>query len=771
MKLVVYPTARAGRRYIDKQKLTDQLLPKVMTIGELFQKSADIGDKKFIDSTMLSIYLHRAMNFAGFGVLGLKNSFTEQFIKSNEVLNTLTELSHEMVNIDKLSQIPNYGLYDKHIKVLKQVKSNLIELLDTQGYVASINLPQNYNLNLNFVSNYTQVVIHLEGYLSRYEMQIVKDIAKHIHVVLSFCYMSHNRDNIDKFISSELELDTAYKYNLTEDNIISKIAMPSMPNHYKLKAFDSKVDEIAYIKHTIYQAIKSGTKPENIAVVLPDENMAIYMRLFDEDRNFNYAFGFDMKDSKLYQTIDTVNRYIATSYDKQIASMLEFLDIDEEFIKFVMSNYSQTIDKPLLEKFHSYTKAVCQLKEHKDINDDIFYSLYQIISHIDISLKDGIKIFLYMLGRQTIDDTKGGKITVTGLLETRAMEFELVIVCNFNDTLVPKKLQKDKLLNSKTKATLGLPTLTDRVNLQAYYYHMLFLKARRLYISYDQSESGTISSFGKLLLNYDDTPNTHDNYRQILYDTKNFTHYDGEIKLDIDMSARSWSASSLKTYLTCKRKFALSYLYNIKETTNIYKPKAYEVGNILHKALEMTYKTKDNFDDKQELYDTISKNIEQINATNPYITFDILLYKHRLRQFVSAEIWRFDRGIKVKHTEYSFDTVKHGIKINGKIDRVDSLPDGSIDIIDYKSSKEIKVDRYEFQLLFYFMALEELGIGSLYHYNLYFGKLIELPNIDEKMLELIEIFKELKTSRVDFIKCEKLDSCRLCQYKTICQRN
>jgi len=248
-------------------------------------------------------------------------------------------------------------------------------------------------------------------------------------------------------------------------------------------------------------------------------------------------------------------------------------------------------------------------------------------------------------------------------------------------------------------------------------------------------------------------------------------HYDGEIKLDIDLSTRSWSASSLKTYLTCKRKFALSYLYNIKETTDIYKPKAYEVGNILHKALEMTYKVQDSFHSKQDLYDTIIKNIDQINATNPYITFDILLYKHRLWQFVSTEILRFDSGIKVKHTEYSFDTVKHGIKINGKIDRVDSLPDGSIDIIDYKSSKETKIDIYDFQLLFYFMALEEQGIGSLYHYNLYFGKLIELPKIEEKMLELIEIFKELKTSRVDFIKCEKLESCRHCQYKTICQRD
>lgn len=243
------------------------------------------------------------------------------------------------------------------------------------------------------------------------------------------------------------------------------------------------------------------------------------------------------------------------------------------------------------------------------------------------------------------------------------------------------------------------------------------------------------------------------------------------MKLNIDLSSRTWSASSLKVYLLCKRKFALNYIYNIKEVSDTYKPKAYEIGNILHKALENTYKTQQIFNNETVLYNTIISNINSTKAANPYILFDIELWKEYLKKFVSNEIHRFKTGVTIDKTEMSFTARKFDININGKIDRIDKLPDGSIDIIDYKSSKKTKVEECDFQLIFYLLALQEQNIHKLYNYNLFYGKLFELENINEKQDELKEIFKELKTKTVDFVKCEKLEVCRYCGYKTICQRD
>ena len=52
-------------------------------------------------------------------------------------------------------------------------------------------------------------------------------------------------------------------------------------------------------------------------------------------------------------------------------------------------------------------------------------------------------MFLQRLASRTIDDVRGGKITVMGVLETRNISFDGVIIVDFNDNHVPKKSDKD----------------------------------------------------------------------------------------------------------------------------------------------------------------------------------------------------------------------------------------------------------------------------------------------------------------------------------------
>ncbi|RLA74522.1 MAG: hypothetical protein DRG11_04650 [Epsilonproteobacteria bacterium] len=772
MKLVVYPTSRAIRKHIENQKETNQLFPKLITIADMFNRSVDIADKKFIDSSMLMIYLYKAINFSGFDILGLKNSFTEQFIKSNDILNTLNELSLEGVNIDKLFDNQSYSLYKKHIQVLKQVRQNLLNQLDREGYVGKVNLPQNYKLNKSFVLNYSQVVMYIEGYLSGFEIRIINDICKVVDVVLEFNYTKYNKENIDKLLLNNLCLDYNYSYNITTKQILHKHKLQAITSNIKIKTFDSEIDEIAYIKHSIYDAVNNQQiKPENIAVILPDESMAKYLRLFDDKHNFNYAFGFDILSSKLYQTIKTIENNIINT-DKQQESLYKFLEINDEFMHFVKTSYDKIIDKNLCQKFSLFVFPLCDTKELRDIVDHVIYDLTLISNHININLKDYLKIFLYKLSIETTDDTSGGKVTIMGLLETRAMKYKAVIVCNFNNHLVPKQLQKDKLLNSNIKTSIGLPTSTNRTNLQAYYYDMLFKNAKHIYISYDKTQDSYISKFAKLVLNYQAKDHqTQYKYRTILYKQQTYTHIDEDIVLNIDLSIRSWSSSSLETYLSCKKKFLFANIYNIKEPTNIYKPKGYEIGNILHKALENTYKQKNSFFDEKQLYETIVENIKVENIKNPYTIFDIQLWKDRLRKFVKNEITMFKNGIKIDKIEHSFVDEKYGIKISGKIDRIDMLPNNTINIIDYKTSKKTIVNENNYQLVFYYLAMNQQNIKGLYYYNIYHNKLLKLLDIQDRLNELQKIFKQLKTASVSFDKCEGLSYCRHCAYKTICQRD
>ena len=85
--------------------------------------------------------------------------------------------------------------------------------------------------------------------------------------------------------------------------------------------------------------------------------------------------------------------------------------------------------------------------------DELLYKLNIILFSTEnaILLKDVYKIFLQKLVKLTLDDVNSGKITVLGLLETRAVEFEVVIICDFNESFIPKISVKDKFLSKKQK--------------------------------------------------------------------------------------------------------------------------------------------------------------------------------------------------------------------------------------------------------------------------------------------------------------------------------
>ncbi len=59
-----------------------------------------------------------------------------------------------------------------------------------------------------------------------------------------------------------------------------------------------------------------------------------------------------------------------------------------------------------------------------------------------ILLKDAYKILHQKISQITLDDVNSGKITVMGLLESRMINFDAVIICDFNENQNTKKKRK-----------------------------------------------------------------------------------------------------------------------------------------------------------------------------------------------------------------------------------------------------------------------------------------------------------------------------------------
>ena len=106
-----------------------------------------------------------------------------------------------------------------------------------------------------------------------------------------------------------------------------------------------------------------------------------------------------------------------------------------------------------------------------------------------------LHLFLNRLRARTIDDVRGGKITVMGVLETRMCGFDAVIVVDFNEGMVPRRSSKDMFLNSQTRLKAGLPGAHDRESLQKLYYFNLFRRAKEVAIGFVDSAESMPSRF------------------------------------------------------------------------------------------------------------------------------------------------------------------------------------------------------------------------------------------------------------------------------------
>ena len=146
------------------------------------------------------------------------------------------------------------------------------------------------------------------------------------------------------------------------------------------------------------------------------------------------------------------------------------------------------------------------------------------------------------------------------------------------------------------------------------------------------------------------------------------------------------TGSKVECYLTCPKKY---YLSHVRKIQNPFIPRSplLVFDQAIHKALSSFYK----FHDKNELFD-FNKLLKCLNYNWSNSSFESAEqsadYKELATNFLKVYFENYCRGEDTHADVDNFFKAKlNDVLYGGKIDRIDKNPDGSLEIIDYKTGK------------------------------------------------------------------------------------
>ena len=777
-KTIILPSARAIRHEQLSLENPTLFLPNYMTMNEFISKLCIVKEYKILDDDSRILLLLEASDFKEFTALKIQRNFFTFTKNSSYIFKFFEELSAEMYDISDLSTADIYGDYEEHITILQELYKRYRILCDEKKVLDKIFLPSLYTFNDSYLKNNSSIEIHVDGHLTNFEFELLEKACGWSEITIVFTCSKFNTKMQAKFLEIGIELEKNYEYKIClNKKIILEKSVRKKNNNISCQSFCESLLQIAFIQQKLYEFVSKGYQPEQIAVILPDENLAEKLKSFDEKCNFNFAMGISYKDTEVYQELYATTQALEQKSKENYARLQR---VGDALYISLLSIYQKTHEEVnIIEFLTAYVEKFSNKTQVKIFQEEL-YSFASILQYMKgMSIKSLLGLFLQRLAARTLDDVRGGKVTVMGVLETRRVSFDAVIIVDFSDSNVPKKSDKDMFLNTQIREASNLPTMNDRENLQKHYYDLLISRSKEVALSYVSSSESSGSRFLKQLNIKEEKVYDELDFANILFQREKVKPYEEkEIVLDYSFKDVKISATLLKTYLTCKRKYYYKYIEHLYGH-DIPKdmPKEYEIGNHVHSALSNLYAKQNTYTDVAQLQKDLFKELNEVQGESELDRYLIAMQKKRLVKFCEKEVERFDTGWHVQSCEQSFQRDFVGMKLVGQIDRVDKRKN-EIYVLDYKTgsyplyNKNNFTDATDFQLEFYYLLASGLGnVVGCGFYDLKESEIVEETFLQEKLAVLESNLKDLQNvESINFELCEDSKNCLFCDYKIMCGR-
>jgi hypothetical protein len=517
----------------------------------------------------------------------------------------------------------------------------------------------------------------------------------------------------------------------------------------------------------------SDTQALDTAVILTDENMLIPVlhAIPPQFDKINVTLGYPLKNTPIYSLIGAIiqlqrnarktregktwfyfrdvlpviqHQYIAAIAPDEAAKIKHhmlarnsiYVQADELCISDYFTAVFQKIEvstqiPAYIEKVLFNTYHLVKQNVQSYFEQEFVFALYKsvvklgdLLQKLDSSIQPQtwLKLFKRLTENQSVA-FKGEPLSglqVMGILETRAIDFENLVILNMNEGVFPKDSAPNTFIPYNLRKGFGLPTIEHQDAIFSYYFFRLIHRAKKIQLVFNSSSQGTQSGemsryLYQLIYEHPVQPVLKTAVEQVqLFRTPQVEAPKTDEVMEklraLSTGEKALSPSAISTFIDCEMRFYYKYICKIDEPDEITEDLDARIFGILfHHAMETIYKPLINrqlsIDELEKvandkvlidsvLRDAFRKHFSELSLRDDefeelqgknILVFEVL--KRYIRQVILNEKQHLPlviKGLEIRAT-MPF-TLENGItlQLGGIIDRVDDSK-GTIRVLDYKT--------------------------------------------------------------------------------------
>lgn len=593
--------------------------------------------------------------------------------------------------------------------------------------------------------------------------------------------------NIDEYFINDPEHDAGYFARKIKRNWSYYKSHPfegigkqyANEKNIEIIATPKSVGQARIVGEIVQKVALERSDLQNVAVVLSDENLLLPVlnSLSTDLKALNITMGFGAKTHPIQILIQKILKMQSNAINRKSVPTFYYKEVLEVLTNPLLANQAEirSIISYVHENnltFFSWKTLESFIVDKESLSYHIFYpwetlsieeillKMFKIVEAIKvqiIALEDHVSLaFMYVvyqtlkkiqnyqetyhfittlshlvsIYKQVIDlmevSFEGEPLQglqVMGILESRVLDFETVIITSLNEGKFPSGKSQNSFIPYDVKLELGLPTYKEKDAIFTYHFYHLIHRAKNVFLLYNSDQDGRDAAeksrfITQLLLEHpvSHTITQNSYFAQLPKDKTELKSIQKSEELVERLreiaQGKGFSPSSLGNYLRNPMQFYFQRVLSIRDVDEVEENIALNtLGTIVHNTLEDLYRphlgkliTVAILDAMiLQVPETLDLHFKQVySKTNERLGKNLLameVARQNVLFFLTKEKEDVSAGSQLKILSLEDDLsvliedpkLPYSVRIAGKADRIERR-NGKIRIIDYKTGSVLAGD-------------------------------------------------------------------------------